>query len=83
VSEPGTELFEYVCQQSNFADELMVGEGTSVDRAARSSREEPPTIMLNADTITRLKGTRDDDVDRATDLMKSRDRVRTDTTHHK
>jgi hypothetical protein len=32
LSEPGTELFEYVCQQSNFADELMVGEGTSVDR---------------------------------------------------
>jgi hypothetical protein len=32
LSEPGTELFEYVCQQSNFADELMVGEATSVDR---------------------------------------------------
>jgi len=32
LAEPGTELFEYVCQQSNFADELMVGEATSVDR---------------------------------------------------
>jgi hypothetical protein len=31
-SEAGTELFEYICQQSNFADELMVGQGTSVDR---------------------------------------------------
>ena len=30
--EPDTELFEYVCQQSNYADELMVGDGTSVDR---------------------------------------------------
>ena len=32
LSESGTELFEYVCQQSNFANELMVGEATSVDR---------------------------------------------------
>jgi hypothetical protein len=32
LAEPGTELFEYVCQQSNFADELMVGQATSVDR---------------------------------------------------
>jgi hypothetical protein len=32
LSEAGTELFEYVCQQSNFADELMVGDATSVDR---------------------------------------------------
>jgi len=32
LSESGTELFEYVCQQSNFADELMVGEAASVDR---------------------------------------------------
>jgi len=32
--EPNTELFEYVCQQSNYASELMVGEGTSVDRAS-------------------------------------------------
>jgi len=32
--EPGTELFEYVCQQSNFADELMVGQDqTQVDRS--------------------------------------------------
>ena len=30
--EPGTELFEYVCQQANYASELMVGERTSVDR---------------------------------------------------
>jgi hypothetical protein len=30
--EDGTELFEYVCQQSNFADELMVGQATSIDR---------------------------------------------------
>jgi hypothetical protein len=34
LSEPDTELFEYVCQQSNFASELMVGEGTSVDRSS-------------------------------------------------
>jgi hypothetical protein len=32
IREDGTELFEYVCQQSNFADELMVGTATSVDR---------------------------------------------------
>jgi hypothetical protein len=30
--ESGTELFEYVCQQANYADNLMVGEHTSVDR---------------------------------------------------
>jgi len=30
--EPGTELFEYVCQQENYAPTLMVGEGTAVDR---------------------------------------------------
>jgi hypothetical protein len=28
----GEELFEYVCQQANYADNLMVGEHTSVDR---------------------------------------------------
>jgi hypothetical protein len=33
--EPDTELFEYVCQQSNYANELMVGEGTSIDRSSR------------------------------------------------
>jgi len=32
--ENGTELFEYVCQQENFAPTLMVGEGTSVDRTS-------------------------------------------------
>jgi hypothetical protein len=32
--EPGTELFEYVCQQQNYAHELMVGQGTSVDRSS-------------------------------------------------
>jgi hypothetical protein len=32
--EEGTELFEYVCQQDNFAHELMVGTGTSVDRTS-------------------------------------------------
>jgi hypothetical protein len=32
--EDGTELFEYVCQQQNQAHELMVGEGTSVDRTS-------------------------------------------------
>ena len=31
--EPNTELFEYVCQQQNYAHELMVGEMKSVDRA--------------------------------------------------
>jgi hypothetical protein len=30
--EAGTELFEYVCQQANYAHELMVGGHTSVDR---------------------------------------------------
>ena len=30
--ENGTELFEYVCQQANYASELMVGDKTSVDR---------------------------------------------------
>ena len=30
--ENGTELFEYVCQQANYAGELMVGDKTSVDR---------------------------------------------------
>jgi hypothetical protein len=33
--EDGTELFEYVCQQSNYAPTLMVGgEGSSVDRSS-------------------------------------------------
>jgi hypothetical protein len=32
--ENGTELFEYVCQQENYAFTLMVGEGTSVDRTS-------------------------------------------------
>ena len=31
--EPGTELFEYICQQANYAHELMVGDRTSVDRS--------------------------------------------------
>jgi hypothetical protein len=30
--ENGTELFEYVCQQMNYAPMLMVGEGSSIDR---------------------------------------------------
>jgi hypothetical protein len=30
--EAGTELFEYVCQQANYADNLMVGQYTTVDR---------------------------------------------------
>ena len=34
LSEAGTELFEYICQQSNYAHELMVGEGTSIDRSS-------------------------------------------------
>jgi hypothetical protein len=32
--ESGTELFEYVCQQANYASELMVGEKTKVDRTS-------------------------------------------------
>jgi hypothetical protein len=32
--EEDTELFEYVCQQANYAHELMVGEATSVDRTS-------------------------------------------------
>ena len=34
--EDGTELFEYVCQQANYAHELMVGGEKSVDRTSRS-----------------------------------------------
>jgi len=30
--EPDTELFEYVCQQANYAHELMVGGFNSIDR---------------------------------------------------
>jgi hypothetical protein len=33
VWEAGTELFEYVCQQSNYAPELMVGQHGTVDRS--------------------------------------------------
>jgi hypothetical protein len=32
--EPGTELFEYVCQQANYAHELMVGQQKKVDRTS-------------------------------------------------
>jgi hypothetical protein len=32
--ENGTELFEYICQQENYAHTLMVGEGTKVDRSS-------------------------------------------------
>ena len=32
--EAGTELFEYVCQEENYAPTLMVGQGTSVDRSS-------------------------------------------------
>jgi len=32
--ENGTELFEYICQQENYAFTLMVGEGTHVDRTS-------------------------------------------------
>ena len=32
--EAGTELFEYVCQQANYATELMVGQFDSVDRTS-------------------------------------------------
>jgi hypothetical protein len=32
--ESDTELFEYVCQQQNFAHELMVGAGTAIDRSS-------------------------------------------------
>jgi hypothetical protein len=34
--EANTELFEYVCQQQNFAHELMVGELGHVDRTAQT-----------------------------------------------
>ena len=33
--EDGTELFEYVCQEENYAPTLMVGQGTTVDRSSR------------------------------------------------
>ena len=33
--EDGTELFEYVCQQGNYADSLMLGEHKSVDRTSQ------------------------------------------------
>jgi hypothetical protein len=32
--EPNTELFEYVCQQQNYAPLLMVGDATSIDRTS-------------------------------------------------
>jgi hypothetical protein len=32
---PGQELFEYVCQDNNYAPELMLGAETSVDRSSR------------------------------------------------
>lgn len=32
--EDGTELFEYVCQQSNYAPNLMVGDETAIDRSS-------------------------------------------------
>ena len=32
--EPGTELFEYVCQQMNYAPNLMLGAAKSVDRTS-------------------------------------------------
>ena len=38
--EPNTELFEYVCQQQNYAHELMVGEMKSVDRRRWSRNAE-------------------------------------------
>jgi hypothetical protein len=31
--DQGQELFEYICQDNNFASELMVGSQTSVDRS--------------------------------------------------
>lgn len=31
---PGNELFEYICQQANYASELMLGDQESVDRTA-------------------------------------------------
>jgi hypothetical protein len=34
VWEDNTELFEYVCQEQNYAHELMVGQGTRVDRSS-------------------------------------------------
>jgi hypothetical protein len=34
IREEGTELFEFMCQQANYAHELMVGQGTSVDRSS-------------------------------------------------
>ena len=32
--EDGTELYEYICQEENYAFTLMVGEGTKVDRTS-------------------------------------------------
>ena len=32
---PNADLFEYVCQENNFASELLVGAAQSVDRASR------------------------------------------------
>jgi hypothetical protein len=32
IWEAETELFEYVCQEANYAHNLMVGQATSVDR---------------------------------------------------
>jgi len=34
IWEAGTELFEYVCQEANYAHDLMVGQATKVDRTS-------------------------------------------------
>src|SRR5438034_6535141 len=46
--EEGTELFEYVCQQSNFAAELMVGQATS------RSEEHTSELQSHSDLVCRL-----------------------------
>ena len=40
--EEGTELFEYVCQQANYAGELMVGQAESVNRSTPMVAETAP-----------------------------------------
>jgi len=35
---PGEELFEYNCQEANYARELMIGDQQSVDRTATTVR---------------------------------------------
>ena len=53
--EEGTELFEYVCQQANYAPELMVGAAKSVDRtSAIVPKQKTPEANEGKERRTRI-----------------------------